>query len=122
MWCFNFDVERSMSKRLISVLLAVVLLQTACSQMQQTGRALADNNGVLQDSEARYIGQRKYQLRVTGSSLLFDGQAEQFFRRRADAVTQKLACKGWKLLEYKSGTENTLLGARQYAEGVIECL
>lgn len=111
-----------MSIRQISFFVALVLLQTGCSQLQQTGRAIADSNGVLQDSDARYIGQRRYQLRVTGSSLMFDGQAEQFFRRRAEAVTQKMGCKGWKLLEYKSGTENTLLGARQYADGVIECL
>ncbi|MBL8509251.1 MAG: hypothetical protein JNM11_12310 [Chitinimonas sp.] len=98
------------------------LLLSACAQLQQTGQAVAENNGVLQDSDTRYLGQKKYQLRVTGSSLLFDGQAEQFFRRRADTFTQKLGCKSWQLLSYKSGTENTLLGARQYAEGVVQCL
>ncbi|GAB3262031.1 hypothetical protein GCM10027296_36530 [Chitinimonas naiadis] len=100
----------------------LLVLLGGCSQLQQSGRAMADNNGALQDGEVRSLGQRKYQVRVTGSTLLFDGQAEQFFRRRADGLSQKMGCKSWRMLEYKSGTENTLLGARQYAEGVIECL
>ncbi|HEY9102014.1 hypothetical protein [Chitinimonas sp.] len=107
--------------RLLSLPLGLILL-AACSQLQQTGTALAENNGVLQDGEVRSLGQRRYQVRVTGSTVLFDGQAEQFFRRRAEGVSQKMGCRSWRMLEYRSGTENTFLGARQYAEGVIECL
>lgn len=107
--------------RLLSLPLALLLL-AACSQLQQTGGALAENNGVLQDGDVRALGQRRYQVRVTGSTVLFDGQAEQFFRRRAEGLSQKMGCRSWRMLEYRSGTENTLLGARQYAEGVIECL
>ncbi|QDQ26745.1 hypothetical protein FNU76_10425 [Chitinimonas arctica] len=102
--------------------IGLFLLLAGCSQLQQTGQAISDSNGVLQDGETRYLGKKKYQLRVAGSSMLFYGQAEQFFLRRAESLSQKMGCRGWKLLEYKSGTENTLIGARQYADGVIQCL
>ncbi|WP_269531706.1 hypothetical protein [Chitinimonas sp. BJYL2] len=104
------------------LLCAFALLSlAACSQLQQTGRAVADNNGVLQDSEIRPLGNKRYHIRVVGSSVFFDGQAETFFRRRAEAHSQRLGCKSWALVSYKSGTENTMLGARQYVDGVIEC-
>lgn len=88
----------------------------------QTGRTVSDNNGVLLDGDAQYLGQRRYKLMVRGSSIAFDGQAEQFFRQRAEGFAKSKGCRGWKLHEYRAGTENTLLGARRYAEGVIECL
>lgn len=111
-----------MSYRACLVLFALFWGLPGCSQLQQTGRAVADGNGVLQDSSERHLGGRKYKIRVQGSTLVFNGQAEQLFRRRAEQYTESIGCKGWKLHEYRAGTENTLLGARQYAEGVVECL
>lgn len=104
-----------------TILLLLGLL-TACAQLGETGRALSDSNGLLMDSEEHYLGQKKYRITVKGSSMVFDGQAEQFFRRRAEEYTRSLGCKDWKLDEYKSGIENTLFGARRYAEGVVECV
>jgi hypothetical protein len=107
------------SRLLLSLLL---LLAAACSQLRETGRAVVEYNGVMMDSEEHYLGQKRYRIVVRGSSVLFDGQAEQFFRRRADEYTHSMGCRDWKLAEYKSGIENTLLGARRYAEGVVECV
>ena len=98
-----------------------ILLTAGCSSVKETGNALADSNGVLLDSETTLIGPKTYRLVVRGSSILFDGRAEQFFYRRADEFMQSRGCKTWALKEYRSGTENTLLGARRYAVGVIEC-
>jgi hypothetical protein len=109
-----------MTSRLCLTLL--VLLAAACSQLKETGRVVSENNGLLLDSEEHYLGQKRYRITVRGSSVLFDGQAEQFFRRRAAEYTRSMGCKDWQLLEYKSGIENTLLGARRYAEGVVECI
>jgi hypothetical protein len=99
----------------------LVLLAAGCSQLKETGRAVSENNGVLVDSDEQYLGQKKYRITVRGSSVLFDGQAEQLFRKRADEYTRSRGCRDWKLVEYKAGVENTLLGARRYAVGVVEC-
>ncbi|WP_374357596.1 hypothetical protein [Chitinimonas sp.] len=93
----------------------------ACSQLKETGRAVTQYNGVMMDSEEHYLGQRRYRIVLRGSSVLFDGQVEQFFRRRAEDYTRSMGCRDWKLLEYKAGIESTLLGARRYADGVVEC-
>ena len=111
-----------MSYRIYLVVLTLQMGLIGCSQLRQTGQTVVDSNGVLQDSTERYLGNHQYRVRVTGSTIIFSGQAEQLFRRRAEQYTATLGCRSWKVLEYKSGTENTLLGARQYAEGVVECL
>lgn len=111
-----------MSYRAYWALFLGMALLPACSQLQQTGRSLLNDNGVLQDSETSYLGNRRYRLRVHGSTVFFNGQAERLFPTRAQQVSDSMGCKGWKLHDFKGGTENTLLGARQYAEGVIECL
>jgi len=104
------------------MLTCLILLTAACSQFKETGRAISDENGIMLDSEEHLLGQKRYQITVRGSSILFDGQAEQFFNRRAEEYTHSLGCKGWKLISYQSGIENTLFGARRYARGVVECL
>ena len=70
-----------MSYRACLVLFALFWGLPGCSQLQQTGRAVADGNGVLQDSSERHLGGRKYKIRVQGSTVVFNGQAEQLFRR-----------------------------------------
>ncbi|MBV8659937.1 MAG: hypothetical protein JO142_19125 [Burkholderiales bacterium] len=104
------------------LLTCLIVVSAACSQFRETGRAVSEENGVLLDSEEHLLGQKRYQITVRGSSVLFDGQAEQFFNRRAEEYTHSLGCKGWKLISYQAGIENTLLGARRYAQGVVECL
>ncbi|PHV12764.1 hypothetical protein [Chitinimonas sp. BJB300] len=111
-----------MSYRVCLMVMTLLMTLIGCSQLKQTGQTLSDSHGVLQDSSERYLGNHRYRLRVMGSTIVFNGQAEQLFQRRAEQYTESLGCRGWKLHEYKSGTENTLLGARQYAEGVVECL
>lgn len=97
-------------------------LLVSCSAIKETGRTLRDDVGVMMDSKERYLGNRQYRITLRGSSLLFDGQAEQAFRRRADAYTRSFGCHSWKLVEYKSGIENTLFGARRYVDAVVECV
>lgn len=119
---FNFPADRPMSMKIRLIAALVLLGLAACSQLAETGKVVSDNNGALADSDVRYLGQKRYQLRVKGSSLLLDGLVEQQFRQRATEYTSKLGCKRWLLHEYRAGTENTLLGARQYAEGIVECV
>jgi hypothetical protein len=107
---------------LLAVLTGAALVLAGCSQLSQTGQAMADNHGSLMDGSERPLGQRRYQITVKGSTLLFEGKAEQFFRQRADDLSRRLGCKGWQLQSYRSGIDDTLLGARRYAEGVIVCL
>ena len=95
---------------------------SGCAALSETGREIRDSNGVLMNSEEHYLGQRKFRITLRGSSILFDSEAEQAFHRRADAYTQSVGCNSWKLLEYRSGIENTLLGARRYVDAVVECL
>lgn len=95
---------------------------SGCAELKTTGRALRDDSGLLMDSEERYLGNRQFRIVLRGSSVLFDGQAEQAFRHRADEYTRSLGCRGWKLVEYKAGIENTLFGGRRYVDAVVECL
>ncbi|MBV8467352.1 MAG: hypothetical protein JO218_15530 [Burkholderiales bacterium] len=103
------------------LLTCVIGLLAACSQLKETGRAVSQENGVLMDSDEQMLSARKFRITVRGSSVLFEGDAEQAFNRRADEYTRSQGCKGWKLLEFKMGIENTLLGGRRYAVGVVEC-
>lgn len=100
----------------------LLLLLSACSEIKETGRALRNDNGVLMDAEERYLGDRRYRITLRGSSLVFGGQAEQAFKSHADAYTRSVGCRGWKMLEYRAGTENTLFGARRYVDAAVECL
>ncbi|MDK2122453.1 hypothetical protein [Parachitinimonas caeni] len=95
---------------------------SACAQLQQTGSALLNYNGVLLDHEEQQVGRQRFRVLIRGSAVMFENDIEQFFKRRAQDYSQELGCRGYKLVQYRAGLENTLLGARRYADGVIECV
>lgn len=99
-----------------------LMLLSGCAQLTQTGQTLRDENGVLMDAEDKYLGDHKYRITLRGSSILLDGQIDQELKRHGERLAKTRGCRDWRTLEYRAGTENTLLGARRYVEALIQCV
>lgn len=96
---------------------AWVALSAGCSSIN----ALADRHGVWADESLDYIGQGRYRLTVRGAAQLFDGGAEVLFQRKAQGLSRGLGCPQFEVSDFRAGVENSLLGGRRFASGIVAC-
>lgn len=95
----------------------IPLLLAGCATLE----AAYDRHGLTVEQQVEYLGQGRHRIELKGAAQWFDRDAEPLFGQRAEEVARKLGCKSYEISQYEAGVENTMMGGRRYARGVLTC-
>lgn len=79
---------------------------------------------VVWQTETERLSKEKYRITVRKKTIPYgtgDGQAEQYFKRRADEIAVQGDCPDYSILTYTSSLESTLFMNQRVYEGTIRC-
>lgn len=79
---------------------------------------------VVWQTETERLSKEKYRITVRKKTIPYgtgDGQAEQYFKRRAEEIAVEGGCPDYSVLSYTSSLESTLFMNERVYEGTIKC-
>ena len=101
-------------------LCGVLCCLSACSVFPSAEERGAYHSGLHFEQSAQPVA-KGLLVRVAGSSTVFGGDFDQEFARATRAAADQQHCAHYRVDDKKISQENTLLGTRQVAEGVVRC-
>ena len=79
---------------------------------------------VVWQTETERLSKEKYRITVRKKTIPYgngDGQADKYFKRRAEEISEEVGCPDYSILSYTSSLESTLLMNERVYEGTIRC-
>jgi len=79
---------------------------------------------VVWQTETERLSKEKFRITVRKKTIPYgtgDGQAEQYFKRRAEEISVEADCPDYTVLSYTSSLESTLFMNQRVYEGTIRC-
>lgn len=79
---------------------------------------------VVWQTETERLSKEKYRITVRKKTIPYgngDGQADKYFKRRAEEISAEVGCPDYSILSYTSSLESTLLMNERVYEGTIRC-